>query len=210
MVRALLLALLLAPDAAAPPRRGVDLLPLVDPARDTVRGEWALEGRALVARRRLAAARVIVPYCAPEEYDLRMTVERIEGEDAFVVGLPGKETQFVHVLDGYTAEGKCLSGFEVLDGRVARDNESRRDGRLLPPGARAALLYSVRRDRVRVCVDGKCVLQWKGDLRRLSVRPDYRVAYPGVLFVGAWESTFRVTSMTLFPVAEEGIPLRRP
>jgi len=58
---------------------------------------------------------VVVPYLPPEEYALVIEAERTEGKDALIVGLASGDHQFVHVLDGYTAEGKCLSGFELLD-----------------------------------------------------------------------------------------------
>jgi hypothetical protein len=200
--------LLLLADSSGSGAAPVDLLALVDLTRDRVHGGWEREGRALTCTEPARAARVILPYVPPAEYDLLLRVERREGADALVVGLASGDAQFVHVIDGYTAEGKCLSGFEVLDGALARDNESRRDGRVLSPGVVCDVVYRVRTGSVSVLAGGREVLSWTGGISRLKVREDYRIAYPGALFVGAWESRFRITQALLMARSRGGVRLR--
>ena len=189
-------------------RRKLDLLPMVDLRHDRVHGSWELKDGVLRCTLEEPAARVMIPYLPPEEYDLIVTAERTEGKDAFVMGLASGDAQFVHVLDGYTAEGKCLSGFETLDGLLARSNESTREGQRFANGTPSVLSYSVRRRRVTVAVNGERVLDWKGDFKRLSVRPDYRINNAGVLFVGAYNSRYRITRVSLYPVGLLGRTLR--
>lgn len=189
-------------------RRKIDLFPLVDLKHDRVHGSWELKDGALRCTLEEPAARVMIPYLPPEEYDLLVTAERTEGKDAFVMGLANGDVQFVHVLDGYTAEGKCLSGFETLDGLLARSNESTREWRSFTNGTPSVLLYSVRRRRVTVAVNGERILDWRGDFKRLSVRPDYRINNSGALFVGAYNSRYRITRLALYPVGPLGRTLR--
>ena len=186
----------------------VPLLPLVDLKHDLVRGSWEVKGGALECTGKAAAARVMIPYVPPEEYSLVLEAERTEGTDALVVGLSSGDHQFVHVLDGYTAAGKCLSGFEVLDGKQADVNESSREGQSFTNGVRAVVVYTVRKGSVAVGVDGRRILDWKGDFNRLSVRPDYRINNPGTLFIGAWMSRFRISRMWLYPLSPGGRRLR--
>jgi hypothetical protein len=190
------------------PRPGVNLLALVQPRHDAVRGTWELIGRGLECTEATNAARILVPYLPPEEYTLLVEAERTEGQDAFIVGLASGDHQFVHMLDGYTDVGKCLSGFEILDGKQADVNESMRPGKAFYEGRRTTVLYTVRKGRVTIRANGETVLDWEGDFKRLSVRPDYRVTNPGTLFVGAWKSKFRITRMTLYPISAGGRRLR--
>lgn len=195
-------------DHAPAGRQRIDLLPLIDPRHDAVRGTWEIQDGALVGTNLLTSARIVVPFIAPEEYVLVIVAARTEGKDALVVGLASGEHQWVHCLDGYTSEGKCLASFEMLDGKLGRDNESARPHRSFAEGAPSVIVYTVRKKRIRVSVNGEEILDWKGDFSRLSVRGDYRVNNSGVLFIGAWLSRFRITKMTLTPLSPGGRRLR--
>ena len=195
-------------DSSGPPFRQVDLLALIDLQQDRVRGEWTLEKGILTCTQKIKAARVVIPYIPPEEYDLLIVAERTEGTDALTTGLASGDRQFVHGVDGYTIDGQVLSGFEMLDNKAGRENESHRDGQVFTNGKPSTLRYLVRKGHIRFVADGKDVLDWKGDFKRLAVRPDYRVTHPGVLFIGAWMSQFRVSRMTLYPGTHGGRLLR--
>lgn len=195
-------------DSSGTPVRSIELLPLIDPKLDRVRGDWALEAGALVCARKMTAARIVVPYVPPEEYDLVIVAERMDGVDALTTGLVIGDRPVVHGVDGYTIESQVLSGFEMLDGKVGRDNESRRDGQVFTNGVPSTLRYVVRRGRVRFIADGKEVLDWQGDVQRLAIRPDYRTPHPTALSIGAWMSRFRISRMTLLPKSGEGRRLR--
>lgn len=188
--------------------RRVELLPLIDPRLDTVRGTWEVQDGVLSGTDQVTAARIVIPYVPPEEYALVIVAERTEGKDALVVGLASGGRQFVHCLDGYTVEGKCLASFETLDGKLGRDNESARSCRSFEDGAASVIVYTVRKGRVSVRVNGKEILDWSGDFGRLAVRGDYRINYPGALFIGSWMSTFRITKLTLLPRSAGGRRLR--
>lgn len=195
-------------DHSGPGRCRIDLLRLVDLRHDVVRGTWELKDGVLAGTEAISAARVMIPYLPPREYDLVVEATRTEGSDAFVMGLASGDVQFVHVLDGYSVEGKCLSGFEVLDGKLARSNESTREGRAFENDVPSVLFYSVRKGHVGVSVNRRRVLEWTGEFSRLSVRPDYRINNPGALFVGAWMSKFRITRLALYPLGAPGRTLR--
>lgn len=195
-------------DSAWIPVRGIDLLALIDLKKDRVRGEWTLEQSVLTCTRKMTAARVVIPYIPPEEYTLVIVAERTEGSDALVTGLASGDHQFVHCADGYTVDSLVVSSFEMLDNKIGRENESRRDGQVFVNARPSTLRYLVRKGNIGFAADGKEILDWKGDFKRLSVRPDYRVSYPGVLFIGAWMSQFRISKMTLYPRSVGGRLLR--
>src|SRR5262249_20380875 len=55
-----------------------DLMPLIDPARDTVRGNWQKSGTDLCSDNGWSS-RVRIPYQPPEEYDFRIAFTRTSG-----------------------------------------------------------------------------------------------------------------------------------
>jgi hypothetical protein len=207
LLRLSLAALAVLPDSGATARREIDLLALVDLGKDRVRGEWAREEGALVATTSEAASRVQIPYLPPEEYDLTVVAERIEGSDALVIGLASGGAQTAYELDGYVSSGH-ISGFEVLDGRTANRNESTRPGPVFENGRAGTVVVSVRRGRIAVSVDGNPLLDWSGEFSRLGVRADYVVPEKRALFVGAYACRFRISRMALRGVSGAGKPLR--
>lgn len=67
---------------------------LADPAKDAVEGTWKVDGGGLVSPRS-AHARIELPWTAPEEYDLRATFIRREGQDEVVILLPWRGATFL-------------------------------------------------------------------------------------------------------------------
>ena len=49
-------------------------------------------------------------------------------------------------------------------------------------------------------VDGKKVLEWKGEAKRLSVGPDFAVPQADWLFLSASNSEFEISSFTMEPL----------
>ena len=195
------------PDTSGTRRRDLDLLSLVDLEKDRVHGQWEREGGALVATASIPASRVLIPYVPPEEYDLTVVAERVDGSDALVIGLASGEAQTAYELDGYVSSGH-ISGFEVLDKLWANRNESARPGAVFENGRAGTVVVSVRRRRITVLVDRKQVMDWTGDFSRLGVRGDYVVPEKRALFIGAYNCRFRISRMTLRAVSGVGKPLR--
>ncbi|MGH2690166.1 MAG: hypothetical protein ACRDKW_15375, partial [Actinomycetota bacterium] len=90
----------------------IDLLKLVDPAKDSVQGAWRFEGTALVTGP-ARFSRLQIPYVPPAEYDLRAVVERKDGSNSIVFGLVAGGRQFCFVLDAF--ERDTASGIDLID-----------------------------------------------------------------------------------------------
>jgi hypothetical protein len=192
--------------AGRPPREG-DLLRLIDPKLDAIHGEWTLKEGALVSPG-LQWARIRLPYVPPEEYDLRIVAERRQGHDALAVGLSGGGRSFAVWLDGFpNREG--LSGLDLLDGILVEDNPASVPGLRLVNGRKSRILVSVRRQGVKVDVDGETVLDWQGGFERLSPSPVWSARdAQAPLFVGADSSQVVFTEIHLTPVTGQGKRLR--
>ena len=196
------------------PAGAVDLLKLIDPDRDAVRGTWTFVGGALQSPAE-TWARIEIPYSPPEEYDLEMVVTRTGSVQSLNVGLVGGGRQFHALIDGY---GEVKSGLDKVDGRNAYNNVTTVSGTFLKTDEPSTVVCSVRRDKVTVTVDGKEIISWKADYNRISIDPRWQVPSTDTLSIGCYLALFRVDKIQLKPVSGTGqvrVPLvptkaRRP
>lgn len=186
-------------DSSGPPRRStVDLLRLIALPKGVVQGEWKFDGRTLVCPP-VAFARVEVPYVPPDEYDVRVVLERKGKGNSLNLGLARGERQFILILDGVG-----MSGMELIDGKGFYGNETTVKGRQVADGARAVVECSVRKGGFAARVDGRTVVDWKGDWSRVSLFPGWKMPRKGTLFVGSYESNTRIEALELLPVKGAG------
>jgi hypothetical protein len=185
--------------------RGVNLLLLIDPAKDTVAGAWEWKGRALQAPA-LQFGRLQVPYVPPEEYDLQAVVERTTGSDSIQLGLAYGWNQFLMIVDGI--ESDPSTGLDLVDRKPFYDNETTMKGRLIENHVPVTITVSVRRDRIQTWVEGRRVLDWKANYTRLSLWPSWTMPRRDTLFLGSWTGRRLFHSLTLYPITGEGRPIR--
>lgn len=190
---------------ACPPPGPIDLLKLLDLKQDVVQGEWVFkEGKLLSGKGQ--GTRVQIPYLPPDEYDLTIVAARLEGTDSMNIGLARGTAQFCACIDGWTS---TVHGLSLVDGKLAADNETaKRTGGVLKAGRASTIICSVRREGVAVTVDGRKVIDWKGDTSRLSLYKELAVPNPRALFMATWDTRFLFAKMTLTPISGEGQRLR--
>lgn len=194
-------------DTTGPGREEINLLRLVVPRKHAVLGKWTLEKGVLHAALGPSQPyRLELPYAPGEEYDLRVVVERKEGNPPFVVGLPVGARQITVDFDGWGGSDTC--GISVIDGKSGEGNETRRVGKLLTNDRPSTILCFVRREGVRVVVDGVKVVDWKGDRARLSLWPGWTMPHANAPFVATWGGRFELTRIGLTPVRGNGAALR--
>jgi hypothetical protein len=166
--------------AAAPaprpsvPLRKVDLFPHVDPARDTIAGNWRAEGGALMsdASRR---ARLGIRYAVPREYDFRVQFTQVDGNNCvvqmFTAGNPA-----ALVLGGWN---RTVSGFQQINGKWANINATGVRKLQWENGRMHTSVVRVRRDRIEAWLDGKLITSYATDGSDLSNRdwgvPGYEI-----------------------------------
>ena len=93
-----------------------------------------------------------------------------------------------------------IYGLDLLDGKGADKNESTVTGLpLLPLDQKATIVVSVRKSGVLVRVDGRTVIDWKGDSARLGLHRNLEVPRKG-FFIATWDSRFLIHRATLVRV----------
>ncbi|MFM8893414.1 MAG: hypothetical protein ACKOTB_17680, partial [Planctomycetia bacterium] len=191
--------------------REVDLLALVDTARDGVSGDWRREARddglpgPLVSPKAFGA-RIEIPFAPPEEYRLTVIAEPLDEPNGLVLGQRSTAGRFLVLLDFLSGKDRA-GAIENVDGKNVQTNPSRVDGGLFERGRPAEIVCTVRRSGVEVTVDGRPWIDWRGDAGRLSLSDYWRTPRDEALFLGAYDCRYRFSRVTLTPLAGTGRPL---
>jgi len=185
------------------PKKGkpVDLLALIDPGRDTVRGTWRKTKAGLISPLK-DYARLRIPYVPPEEYALTMVVTQLDGKETLVIGLVAAGRQCMVSLDaGKTGD---IVGLDLIDGKPYSANATTRRGKLFVRGKTNRLAVTVKKSGITVTCNDRPIVNWRGDVRRLSLHQAWQVGDGRVLFVGDYNTSFLIHSITLTPITGDG------
>lgn len=186
--------------------RPVDVLERIDPDQHAIQGRWWFDGASLVCCREEAAV-LELPCPLPEEYEVHMTVERLDGRDDFALTMAAAGQPFTVVFDGY---GRTWSGLDMIDGSRFNRNEARRHGAVLDDNQPRDIRYRIQRSKVLVTADSETVIDWEADYKRCSIHQGWLEGCRGAFALGGWNSRFRVSKLELMPLApsdEEGAHL---
>jgi hypothetical protein len=194
-------------EASAPvlARGAVNLMTLIDPARDSVAGTWKLE-RGELRGGGAEAARIQIPYAPPDEYDLTIVAEQISGANNLTFGMSRGGVQWVVAYDSWK-NFKYFSGLNMIDGKNAMENPSTVAGRFLKKGTAQTFEFKVRKSGLTTFVDGNKVLSWE-DYGRLSMAKWLELPDKRALSFGMWEGEAKLIKATLLPVSGQGKPIR--
>ncbi len=190
---------------SAVPPGPLDLLKRIDLSKDTVAGSWKLDSKGLTSPIVENFARIHLPYQPPEEYDLRITLERREkgGHPAaggFYLGLVKGDRQIGVELDSSGTTSRVFVQ-PTLPGSEYR-------GALLADSRTHVLLCKMRKTKLEVRMDDKVILDWTIDLPKTFIFEGWKPADPKLLLLGAVFSTYQVKQLTVNPVSGPGKLIR--
>jgi serine/threonine-protein kinase len=193
------------PPPAAKDEQPVDLLKLVDLSKDIVMGAPEFQGKDLILGSRTGDSIVVrIPYFPPEEYKVRMVVERTQGNGCMALYLGGGGSHFRALLDAWPGNG-YRSGFQLVDGKELIDQESAHSGEVLLLRKPTELVVTVRKEGVMLTADGKQIASFNGAYNRLSFEGFWALPAIDALYVAADPpTTFRVTKLELTPITGQG------
>ena len=194
-----------APDAATADE--IDLLPLIDVERDAVAGRWRLEDGVLTAPKQYGA-RIEIPYEPPVEYRLTVIAEPLGEPNGLILGQRSGENRFL-VLTGYANGDPPSSAIENINNQNVDTGPTTVRRKLFRQGRASQVVCTVRKDSVTVVVDGVEIIRWQGDSSALSLSDYWNTPTENALFIGAYDSPYRITRVGLTPLTGEGRVLTR-
>jgi hypothetical protein len=188
----------------APTHPTIDLLALLDPPRDTVRGAWRLNvgdtGRQLESDASPQAL-ISIPYAPPQEYDLRVRFTRLRGDNC-LAQIFTHENQAALILFGWR---NTISGLQLVNGANADQNPTGVRGSLANGEPHTSLLR-VRTDRVEVYLDDQLLTHLPTTGSDLSNKGGWVAPTP--LGLGSHVSPMLIHTAELTEVTGRGHPLR--
>ena len=171
------------------PQNGpVDLLKIAN-MKDSINGEWELKNGELICPAS-GGTKLPFKYAVPDEYTVTANVERLNGNDAFAIGLVIGGKQCVALIDGWESK---ISGIEMISGKRASDNITKFTGRQILGIKSSQVQVTVRKSLIEVNVNGRKVTAWKPEPEKLSLSVDWSIIQKDQLFVGAYNSCFKIT-----------------
>ena len=194
--------------AAAPARvQGgvIDLLPLVDVQRDAGVGNWKRINDSVACENPAGANVLQLPYEPPEEYDFEMEFTTTGNGLNVNQYVAASGTMFAWKLNSHNVSPP-LYGFELLDGQFAKDNKeaATQIPDAINDGQRYRSTIEVRRGSLRTLLDGKELVKWTGDFKRLSLEPSTPMKHPGRIGIGSWRRPVTFHSVTVREVSGQG------
>jgi hypothetical protein len=191
------------PDDSA--QRTVDLMPLIDPAVDTVGGRWSRVNKTAIASDG-SAARLRIPYHPPDEYDFHVRLHRTGGGQFAALILSHGLHNFHFVMGAWDNR---ISGLELVDGRRADNNPTTiKSDAAFENGREVDLVAYVRNGSVAISVDGKLVLEHKTNYADLTVLSEAYIG-DGALGLYTNNASFQVDAVEIREITGEGKPSPR-
>lgn len=184
----------------------IDLLKLIDPAKDSVATTWTMDNGVLRDGMNFRS-RLQVPYQPPDEYDLTLVFTTTGDGNPMYIGLVVGGTQCQIFVDGWNKTGidwVDKKGLPLTQGTNYLNYGKGED----VYGKDNTVVVQVRKKGIALTVNGKQVFNWEGPLSRLSLNPDWAVPNPKALFLGAWDRPLQIRKYALTPVSGQGHRLR--
>jgi len=187
----------------------IDLLSLVDPQRDRVSGDWTMKDDRLESSKQYGA-RIEIPYEPPREYVMTVIAEPLDDPNGLIIGQRSGDRRFLVLISFRREDQPPASALENIDGLNVDRNATTVRAPLLAKNRPSAIVVTVRAKRVTVTCDGRRLIDWHGDISRLSLSDYWRTPRQNALFLGAYDCRCRFHRVSLTPMSGKGKRLDAP
>jgi hypothetical protein len=196
----------------AKPLAPTDVLAAITPESFRTQG-WNVRSNSLRADNNAFFARFQAPLNPTGEYQVALQAVRYTNSPAngpLVIGLPHWQSQFLVMIDVPTANKQYASFLTISGLRRPEDNPTLKTSSFtwLDVGRYRTISCAVRRREIVVLLDGQPLLEFKGDVSKLSLPKDWAVPDARSMFVGTHQGGFDIHGWAVAPfVAEDGTEL---
>jgi hypothetical protein len=172
-----------------------DLLKIIDIRQNTIHGNWRFDGDTLVSPD-IPFAMMQIPVKPAPSYIVTATVEASSIQDCFVIGLVVGSRQVTLAFNGF---GNTASGLQLVDRKIILRNETK-TGPIFVAGRPNHVICRVTPGRIEVSCDGRQVVNWAGDFRRLLAGPDWQPPMLHRFFIGSYLTSYRISELKYEPI----------
>jgi serine/threonine protein kinase len=147
----------------------VDLLSKTDVDRDVLvkpeHAKWNRDGKDLITPGQ-GLSYLLIPKLDSEEYRVELHANRLGEADLIALAMPVGNRHVTAAIDSWNGAKSQLQTFSGIPPEAR--NETTITGTLLQTGRKHVLVYSVLSSGITVHIDGRPVINWSGDYRRLA------------------------------------------
>ncbi|HLX61790.1 MAG TPA: hypothetical protein VKX17_10955 [Planctomycetota bacterium] len=149
----------------------VDLLKLVDPAKDSVAGQWKMQDGALLCTSLDRTQRIELPYKPGAEYDLHCVLSRQDGNDDIGLYLVSNDQKIMLSLCGWA---NSIAGLRNINGKEPNmaGNPTKTKNSIVN-GKDYDFKVFVRKSNIRVLMNDKELFNYKFETPAFTPLPGY-------------------------------------
>jgi hypothetical protein len=177
----------------------VNLLPLVDPQKHAVQGEWKIEKGALVSGGK-GEERIEIPYEPPEEYDYQITFTKT-GTNCVVQNCVAAGLPFIWVM---SSSGSFT--FHYLKGAgIGANKTTVKESSGISDRRRYVSLVKVRKTGAEAYLNGKLITKWQTDFSDLAPAGFWALHNRRFLGIGAGDTKVTIQAIEVKEVTGTGV-----
>lgn len=180
---------------------GTNLLALIDPAKDAAVGQWSMRDGAIIGDEGRYSI-MQIPYAAPDEYELRVTFTRLDGDGPITLLLHARGENF-----GFALDVKGEARFERVAGKINKDNPTTVPVKI-DNNRRYTVTVQVKKDELVALLDDKFLTRYKTDFKDLSRYAVWKMKDDKQLGLGINVAKVRFEKIELIEPATKGRTLR--
>ncbi len=184
--------------------RTINLIPLIDPRRDGVRGDWQVENGQLSTISGSLCPRVTIPYAPPEEYDIKIEWTQGKTRNAIFIVLTKNNSNFAFHIPTRAGEAAGIDG--VARKRIEEVPCAVPIKAALAADVKHTAIAQVRQDGVTGIIDGQPIVHFKTDYKDLSLGGFRHMKNSSALGIGCDDPTV-FTKIQIVEVKGAGKPL---
>ncbi|MEW4561087.1 serine/threonine-protein kinase [Bremerella sp. JC770] len=175
----------------------INLISQSDPPANTVAGNWEITPDGELHVDEGPAARIMLPYLPPREYDFEVQFTRNSGSQSIAMHFLDGDGIASFDIDGWSEN---LGGIQNIDGENIRTNATRVDNVVLENRRRYTAEVRVRRDQVQAFLDGQLLTTYQGDGSNLTLLELWSLPKKS-LGIGAYDSDTTFHQVRLRPLS---------
>ena len=181
--------------------KAVDLMPLIHPNTDAVKGKWNKQGKDLISDN-ASPATLEIPYIPPEEYDFRISFTRRSGNEGVHQILYKSGHTFQWTVGARSSSKMCF----MLINRQSFDNASAvSKPQCIVNNRRYVSIVSVRNGSVTATLNGIQIVNWKTDYHEMDgLFGGFQLRNPNRLGIASWASPTVFHSIEILEVTGKG------